>query len=96
MSDSTQRISIDPATPVAGQSLKICYDFDGSGINKTELCITTKPPEQMISRTVSTADNCTTITVPETALTILIEDKDGDSPDFSRPVIQSNQPAPTA
>ena len=79
---AAQRISFNPDPPQAGQPLTICYDFSGTGLSFTHLKVTFTPPVVSPATYVVTPDApCVTVTVPRGAVSILVEDIDGPSPD---------------
>ncbi|MFN3244820.1 MAG: hypothetical protein ACE37K_25180 [Planctomycetota bacterium] len=83
-----QRISFDPTPPVRGQSVTICYDFDGAGITSTTLRVTFDPGGQSSDHDVSDQNHCVTITVPSDAKSILVEDLSGVSPNNTSPCVK--------
>jgi len=82
----TQRISLDPEPPVHGQSVKICYAFDGLQQNEVVLAITFLPPPVTIYRTVTRTAPCVDVDVLIDAEQITVEDESGSSPDKLSPV----------
>lgn len=78
------RISFIPANiATQGQPLDICYDFDGLPDTITEVKLKLKwtgatgPGEITVTR----ALGCAGLTVPDTALHLLVEDPSGNSRD---------------
>ena len=86
---STQRITLEPDPPVAGQALKVCYDFAGSGITETTLRIEYDPSRGTSDEEVSISDPCVTVTVPSGATAIAVTDIDGPSVPKTAPVVPS-------
>jgi hypothetical protein len=82
----TQRITLDPEPPIRGQSVTICYEFDGSGLTEVVLAITFSPPPVTVFRTVTTTDPCADVDVPDGAQSITVADESGTSPDKVSPV----------
>ena len=80
----TQRITISPNPPVAGQQLEICYDFTGMpGTSSATLNIDWTPDSVPSTSVEVTAEEpCVTITVPLDADTYLIKDETGESEDL--------------
>jgi hypothetical protein len=66
---------------VQGGTVRICYDFDGSGLTQTRLTVTFTPGNQTAEYTVTEANPCVNVTVPANATSILVHDVDGTSPD---------------
>lgn len=82
-----QRITLNPDPPVAGQTLEICYDFSGLGLDKMRLRVTFDPDVVSPAEYSVTPDHpCVTILVPEGAQSITVEDLDGPSPDKNAPI----------
>lgn len=74
------RISVDPDPPEAGESLQICYDFSGTGLESTTLTVTFDPggSENLL---VTPHAPCQTITVPSNAEVYNITDQSAQSQD---------------
>lgn len=72
------RISFSPDPPQAGKPLKICYDFNGSGVNSTRLEVTYDPPSGSTKYDVTPQNPCVTITCAA-AKEIFVTDLDGPS-----------------
>jgi hypothetical protein len=81
-----QRITLNPANPVQGQNVTICYNFTGSGITSTQLQVTYSPNGPTTTYTVTTSSPCVDVPVPLDATSILVEDLVGNSPDKSATV----------
>ncbi|MGB0890296.1 MAG: hypothetical protein ACPGWS_08435 [Solirubrobacterales bacterium] len=74
-------ITIDPDPPVAGQKVKVCYDFP-SGVTEVKLEIEWSPTGETETLTIAADDNCGKIEVPAWATGMLIVDTSGASADF--------------
>lgn len=72
------RISFSPNPPQAGKPLKICYDFNGSGVSSTRLEVFYDPPSGSAKYPVTPQNPCVTITCAA-ANEILVKDLDGPS-----------------
>lgn len=84
---TTQRITLDPDPPEAGQPVKICYDFDGLDPARTVLKVTFGPDATPGGEhEVDEDEPCVTIDVPQHATSITVEDLEGPSPDKVAPV----------
>lgn len=84
------RISCTPNPPVAGQPVKICYDFNGSGIGQTNLEVefTLSPTGSSSStHTVKVGDHCVTIQVPSNAVAMKVHDTTGTTTDLVTDVV---------
>lgn len=84
----TQRISVNPNPPVAGEPVKITYDFSGADITSARLCVSFFPKPNSSEQKATVANPTIEVEVPEDAEQITIEDKDGDSPDLVKAVDQ--------
>lgn len=82
----TQRISINPNPPRAGQQATVSYNFTGTTLAEVRLEITystTTPPDpEPAIITLKPQSNSKTITLPDDAEQITITDMDGESPDL--------------
>jgi hypothetical protein len=76
-----QRITLNPANPVQGGTVRICYDFLGTDLIQTTLTVTFTPGGQTTQHVVTETDPCFDIDVPGNATSIVVHDEDGDSPD---------------
>ena len=85
--DQTQRITLDPDPPLAGQKVTICYDFEGLELSETTLRVSFPGTGGTADYEVSVNNPCVTIDVPGTATRIAVEDLDGPSPDKQAPVV---------
>jgi len=81
------RISLTPANPVQGASVTVCYDFSGLTLDNTTMRVTFFPYGSAVDYEVGKTAPCFTISVPGTALAILVKDMDGPSPDKSAAVL---------
>lgn len=79
------RITVEPDPPQAGQPLRICYDFSGSGLESTTLRVTFDPGGSE-DYAVTPANPCVTINVPGNAETYNITDLASQSQDKGGPV----------
>lgn len=84
-----QRITLNPDPPVQGQSVTICYDFDGAGVDATRIRVTFGPGEDAVTYALEVEDNCITITVPDGSTSIEVVDLEGSSPTRTAPVSPS-------
>lgn len=74
-----QRISIDPFPPVHGEGLTVCYDFEGTTLQKVDLLLTFSPGGST-TRTIHRDAPCQMVLVPSTATSLEIVDTSGTSP----------------
>ncbi len=84
------RISSTPNPPVTGQTVTICYDFNGSGIGQTDLKVefTLSPTGSSSStHTVKVGDHCVTIQVPANAVQMKVHDTTGTTTDLITNVV---------
>ena len=81
---AVQRITLTPDPPESGKPVKICYDFSGTNLAHTHLKVTFTPGVvSPATYVVTPEDPCVVVTVPDGAITMLIQDIDGPSPDKS-------------
>lgn len=82
-----QRITFSPDPPEAGKTLKICYEFAGSGVSSTRLEVSYDPPNGSTKYDVTPQNPCVTIQCA-VADEITVDDLDGPS-DTRTSVIKS-------
>lgn len=83
----TQRMSITPASPVAGSNYKVCYDFDGlpGGVTSVTLHVVNQPahpddPQVIVITRGSTGQTfCHEVTTPVGGIGQTIVDISGNS-----------------
>ena len=83
---ATQRITLDPDPPVQGQRVRICYDFDGSGLSSTTLGVSFDGGDET-DHEVDAENPCVTIDVPDGAILITVSDSSSVSPNKTAPVV---------
>jgi hypothetical protein len=66
------RITATPDPVQHGQALKICYNFTGTGLTSAELTLDYDPPVPTQKITVTAANPCQTVTVPDAATGLII------------------------
>lgn len=85
-----QRISIDPSSPKAGSTYKVCYDFSGlpSNVTSVTLHIYNAPPQPgdpqvvEVMRGSSGSVFCSTVSTLAGGVGQTIEDTSGNSNDY--------------
>ena len=81
------RISFDPEPPEQGGKVTICYDFSDLELADTVLLVSFYMNPEPTSYPVSPATACVTIDVPDAAVSLLVEELEGPSPDAATPVV---------
>lgn len=78
-------ISVDPDPPQQGEDVRVCYNFDAITGDSVSLRITFDPGGTE-TVTVTRAERCVTVSVPQEAGVYLIEDLSRQSYDKGGPV----------
>lgn len=79
------RISINPEPPTQGASAEICYDFLNTQADSIDLEFKWEPPSvtEPSGINVTPEEPCRTITIPDDATALEIQDVSGDSAPLS-------------